>query len=944
MFFVLTELKSRLQELYKKEFKYVPFAAGARTDNRCSFHELYALPKLFKKSFINEEIDWCFPQTLTTYEDIFYHRLNKKRIRKYDNVYIVGEAGSGKSSFFQNIALCWSEDPHLLPDEDDSEERIFEDEDVIREFDFVFYFGLGDSRNRCSYVEMIRDQLLHKMYRSEEIEDASNLVKMVLANCKCLIAADDLHEWSHPEGQCKCPSERRGFAPLIHHKNKATVFLSGTGKISIFYDRRDNYIELRGTDDEQRFGENVVKVLNGNTGTKCYTEFEECVKEKEIEYFVLSTPILLIQVIVLWFYEQNLPRSMTKLYAKLLDMFIGQTQAYCNTTIYSRQRCSNENEDAFKCSFLLTERNIIANWKYIDVLSKLAFDKLLLKDGQLSVVFNRDEWDIDEATLRFALEIGILKEKKSSLGRGQPFYFSFQHTSFIEFFAAIHLSEHPQVLASVIEPRFKNGSVAHMRKALSRVFLFVCALNKDIADSMSKLISGYSTDEAFDEGSMMNILFNGLREADNAGVTEIHLTCPQKMVVFDNARHRHKPYMRLISMNVSHITYMEINDCLLLYHCISNIIGNLSQLQEVKLDGMNLRDLPHSLSDCNTDIELDKALVSSGILLHDTPQLHKVTLRNMDLGDHPLMLPQCITEISLESVTMNKGVLLHDLPQLQQVNLQQMRLRDLPLKLPQSLMEITMWMVTMSRGVILHDLLQLQKVTLGSMHLGDLPLKLPQSVTEINLMSVQISSGVLLQDLSKLQKVKLKDMDLSEVPVLLPQCVNEVTLKNVSLENTEFPYDLPHLRKLKLCHMHFDQLPFLLPQCVKDVTLSSVSWCSGFKLNDISELEKITLSLMTFIEIPLPLPRSVTDISLSYVTMSNDNVNSLLDHLEFVPHPVQCFVSDCMLRLRDDQEDRLKMRVQSSERLLFENVEINDLPQISFKCQTVQRTDPQNPL
>ena len=812
----LLELQQRLREFYRAEYagiQYVP----TRPDKECSFRDIYVLPKLVKIDHrqIENEGEHVKRETVTTYREVFSDYGGSCR-----NVFVVGEAGSGKSSFSQNISLIWSEEAREDETQVHSRDSHFTDVDIVRQFEFVFHVTLRDSRHSCNYVEMIRDQLLHRLYKSQDIETACALVEEVLETSACLIVADGLDEWVHPIGPCKCTSKERGITPLIHQRNRATVVLTSrpVGFTKVPENKIDNYLEIEGAEDIKQLGKNILKVLNGNTGTKRFDEFEATVMENSIVGDILQSPILLIQMICLWYDNHELSKSITITYASIIDMLLGRVNdVYVSSHIKKLDK-------TLPC-VISKMKNISKYWKNFSDLCDLAYQKLFQKDGHSSVVFNTD--DCTDDLKLFAVKCGLLSEKKSTSVSHHSCHLSFQHKTFQEYLGAVHLSLHGDLLTSDIEPRYNNYYDAHT--ALEKVFIFLCAFNAITAGKMSVFLNKLDKDDP-------NLLISkGFREALYAANSDIYLACPRKIQIDTPLASDMHVYKKWIKQNQKQIVNLIVKGCEQEIVSDFEIISKMQSLQHVVLNGMDLSKNELHLPNNVKDITLDHVSMMRGDFLHNLSQLQQIILLNMDLGDTQLILPRSVMNVLLNTVTTTRGDFLHDLPNLQNVRLVNMKLDDLQLNLPSSITYINLESVTATRAD-LRNLSQLQYVRIRNMHLGNLKLHLPSSVTNIHFQNVTLTKGDSLRHLPHLKEVTLQSMKLCDLQLQLSSSVTKITLHRVSTTRRDFLHNVNQLQDIRLVNM--DLVDFPIPSSARKLYLKGVTIPAEAMLRLVEELER----------------------------------------------------------------------------------------------------------
>jgi len=851
--------------------------------------------------------------TVTTYREIF--KPNNERCR---NVFIVGEAGSGKSSLSQHIAHLWSEENKEAGAHHQSHDANFTDVDTIQEFEFLFHVALRDSCNTCNYVDMIRNQLLQRLYKSQDIDKAYALVEEVLETSHCLILADGRDEWSHPDGPCTCTHRERGIRPLIHQKNSATVLLTSrpVGFTKIPEHKVDNYLEIEGAKDVQQLCINILNVLNGNTDTKGFAEFEISLKENGLWDNLSQSPILLIQMICLWYDNHELSKSVSITYASIFDMLIGRAKDEVVTS-------QNENLDNKQLNIIPEKDNINSNWKQFTELCKLAFEKLFAKDGRSAVVFSTRDCKDDIKT--FAVKCGILTEKKSKSVSFNSHHLSFQHKTFQEFLASVHLSLHDDLLATDIEPRYYNEhklfQYYEASTKLERIFVFMCALNGNTAEKMSEYL------KKLEEDGSWGLISKGFREALYAGNTGIELACPCKIEIVNPCGTETQAYIRWIKKNQHDIRYIKLTKHEQNMDSLFRFLQNLPQLEKIHFSDMKL-DVQLQLPCSVTTIELEKVTVTRGDFLHHHSQLQTVELTDMDMGDLELQLPSSVTNIKLWRVTVTRWYFLHHLTQLQTVTLSEMDLGDLQLQLPNSVTTIRLWTVKLTRWDFLDHLPHLQTVGLYHMDLGDMQLQNPSRVTTIEMSEVTVTRWDFLHHLPQLQTVRLYNMDLGDLQLQLPSSVTTIELAHVTVTRGDFLHHLPQLQTVRLFAMDLFDFQLQLPSSVNTIELMGVDMWGDF-LHHLPQLQTVKLYSMDLGD--LQFPPSVTEVELNKVAVSVEAMLRLVESLEQITHDVKCSVVICDV-YPVDQIKRAHKRLQQSTCLKIEDgFKVDSESIVSFK-------------
>jgi len=530
--FFFSDLKTRLAKLYLQEYSDIPFA-HSQPENEVTMRQMYVAPKIVDKAQKpNEKSD----KQVNTFNDLF-----KKEGSLCRNIFLLGESGTGKSTFLQNIAVQWSE-LHVQQEDvgrsdrfianaeysssDKGEKRRakdenddgFQDKTTLEKIDVLFYISLRDTHKYCDYVDIINDELLQFICRKNEIESAKNLVERLLENPSSFVLSDGLDEWEHPSnGDCSCPARDKGRTPLIHQQNSATIVTTSRpwrfaqnppNSLNV-----DKILEIEGTSNPNKLGQKLVAVLNETTG-KCigFADVQSCIREKGVDNLI-TVPIFLSQIVYEFFYETGVLNSECKIYACILNMMIGR-----RSLILPEQRSTCDTH----MSLFTDKVNITHCWAQLKALAKLAFEQLFQQQGHSSVVFNSNTCNLADSVRTFACVCGLLTEKKSRSYSSSDSHLSFTHIRFQEFLAAVYISINEELFETVIEPRYAVADQASLRRCLSdlaQVFLFTCGLNIEMADKLATLFNKhFLSDPDFTISDMYcNIIRKGKVEADENG-------------------------------------------------------------------------------------------------------------------------------------------------------------------------------------------------------------------------------------------------------------------------------------------------------------------------------------------------------------------------------------------------------------------------------------------
>jgi len=191
---LFSELQTRLANWYIQEYSHIPFAPS-RPEDEVTMRQLYVVPKIVDKGQNPNEIS---EKQINTFNDFF-----KKEGSLCKQIFLLGEPGTGKSTFLQNLAIKWSEfhmqkndieryindqivannkytmnneiirsDVEHKHDETSGRDEIvgsstscddgtsgddgFQDKTTLEIIDVLFYVSLRDAHKYCDYVDIIK--------------------------------------------------------------------------------------------------------------------------------------------------------------------------------------------------------------------------------------------------------------------------------------------------------------------------------------------------------------------------------------------------------------------------------------------------------------------------------------------------------------------------------------------------------------------------------------------------------------------------------------------------------------------------------------------------------------------------------------------------------------------------------------------------------------------
>ena len=386
-------------------------------------------------------------------EEDKYRKLGTYKELLYNNgilqnrVVLLGEAGTGKTTFSKHLTSVWCESS-TLPQ--------FTDVSVLKQFHYFFYVSCRFAKKNESILDMITKQLF----------DDENMLKVAIHVLKnhpedCLVLIDGADEW---EGSTTSETGRRGDIvglPSMTGVDGSVILI--TSRPWRFYalskKTQDSFmrIKINGIEDVEELSYHILEKLEDSGPRQSSSEFLHQVREKDM-YELMKIPLILLIALGSWVDDHSLHKSMCINYINMLQSFIRRAKGQADWP-------SSEN----KLQYLIPNLNDIeVKWELRsnelpDLLSKyktlqryagiilslghLAFD-LFTRDNKQSLVFSKavcksylgaDE-ENDES-INVCLALGILSKTETTMrGLKKMESYAFCHKTFQEFFAALWLA------------------------------------------------------------------------------------------------------------------------------------------------------------------------------------------------------------------------------------------------------------------------------------------------------------------------------------------------------------------------------------------------------------------------------------------------------------------------------------------------------------------------
>ncbi|XP_053388725.1 uncharacterized protein LOC128551828 [Mercenaria mercenaria] len=530
-------MQRMLVELYQKHYVKTWVSPLKVKENNINVNEVYVWPNMVIKP--DTELDT--PKDVSA-DNTISHDSKSTKIKRYHQVfqtndvrhrviYIVGDVGTGKSSFCKMMIYNWCRSltdgdcngVACLQTSDKTDKTthrcplIPHDEAAIRadnikdmkQFEFLFFIPLQAMSGLPLNGGQVND--LFEMIKIQYINIASKFgecLKRIFEeeSERCLVIADGLDEWTPPKhtpghGSCGKP-----VADRIQNATLVTLSRhSAKGMLNIRLSEYDQKIEILGIEKDALldFVKNYVSKLN-RSDEYAYS-FMNRVRLARLEHLE-KTPLLLQQHIYTYCNNNSIGKSVSDIYSQMVNiMFCWFRDKKEEHITAARDYVHGEHKfELMQLPKLLGKYpNCKVNKIYLIILGKASFDALTAeipttKFGRLEL----QEYGLSNDVISKLIKIGILAEYNSIDPQYEATYLSFIHISYLEFFTAVYIScvygagkthtpvEHDSEQSkSVLEELFiKFTSVADVLQ-LSQMLKMLCGLCPNMTVEISQLIS-----------------------------------------------------------------------------------------------------------------------------------------------------------------------------------------------------------------------------------------------------------------------------------------------------------------------------------------------------------------------------------------------------------------------------------------------------------------------
>ncbi|XP_052256542.1 uncharacterized protein LOC127861869 isoform X2 [Dreissena polymorpha] len=417
-----------------------------------------------------------------------------------------GEAGTGKSTFAVKLVLDWCSDSityqetseneidiqvdhkvdqavpntisngknlqdpteNIIYDRQRQNDLMFDDTETLMNFQCVFLIRLRDFDDEKEIVNMIKQQIIDKMYADQDREVACTLLHEIMGKEDCLIIQDGLDEWTNRDGKDALPS-------IVTFHNQCTV-LTTTRPWKMTDERIkniDSTLELDGLNEPYALSSIIIERRFKTESFVRKADFVKYIENNDSLKDLLPSPMLLKLIVNMWMDGIMLSGSLCEIYSILLDNLLKKVTTskgyFHSPPVFCFERT----------------KHIKPNIACFNAISKLAFSMLFSFERKSSIVFSDrelSEYLLDDQKL-FALNAGILSERKGNT-LSNLCTSSFVHKSVQEFLAAYHITMN----AGVIDEQVRKYIEQFSNTDFKQLYVFLMGMNGVQSAKLCKLI------------------------------------------------------------------------------------------------------------------------------------------------------------------------------------------------------------------------------------------------------------------------------------------------------------------------------------------------------------------------------------------------------------------------------------------------------------------------
>lgn len=485
------EFRTKLAEWLQNNFTKVSACLQTAEDCDIDVSEVYVFPSMTREIKSKDSRKMKDEHLLDSFDQIFQtHGKNAKRI------YVLGDVGSGKNTLCQAIIKNWC-NFHDLSDSVETSNRSVGEKDfestIIKDFMYLFYVPLIRAKRGISVTDMIR--------KNYECVVSSGVLDDILQSApeKCLVILDGLDEWKPGPGSELAADVTYGL-PDPGAMRKATFLTtsrpSATGIVNLKSKDCDQKILLKGVPRQSMdtFVERYRNIFSGSKPVELNMIIAKLndLKIADIE----KTPLFMQQIVWLLVSckDSNIGNTVSEVYSNILNNALWWMETKNEQTEKSETIVLEHDS---KLKYL---KRMVLPQQVVSYPRCSTYRILLLLLGKIAVISLTDgqatkrvlgghtllKYGITDGYLQFLLKTGLIKKEKSFNPALEKTHYSFIHTSYLEFLAAMF------VVSSA------KKSAAGQSKGISEILNFTSVENLIQHANVLKIVCELDRDKILD--------------------------------------------------------------------------------------------------------------------------------------------------------------------------------------------------------------------------------------------------------------------------------------------------------------------------------------------------------------------------------------------------------------------------------------------------------------
>ena len=446
--------------------------------------------------------------------------------RPAENIYMLGEAGRGKTGQCYQLIQHWIE----ARESHKGSKELSNWQKALVVFDFLFFVSLRHVDNRISSIVEMICKCVMKTYPQYH-DTVRQILTSGLHKCTCLIVIDGL-------------DEMKGEVDINVDMSRCTVLR--TSRHWKFHDLApdindlDRVVEVFGLDDDGK-KQIIQKILVNYFGIADKSEELHGKVEETLEKILgekykslMDIPLLLTASVYLWQSNTSPQESLTSFYAALLNLLI--KLAFDNKRVTKIPVVRQSMTKIDFPSFMTKQRKMRGHIEVLVLIGRVAYEDLVLGNrkfenpekekyegrqrvGTSQLVFEKDELldKLGGEVLTFTLEVGLLSQSSAPGSFDDDnVSINFFHKTIEEFLAALYLVCSDEVS---FDSFLLSCSGLKSIMELSNMSMFVMGLQPSLGNTIAKHIAKTAdTDPELirfrqgihDDNNKVKLLFNTL--------------------------------------------------------------------------------------------------------------------------------------------------------------------------------------------------------------------------------------------------------------------------------------------------------------------------------------------------------------------------------------------------------------------------------------------------